>query len=142
MKHLVIFVMAFGLSIHCFAQESKKEQKDSEPLYSAKNFGETRQAKEVERQMRTRDYSSFNKKIEKAVKDAVQNGSSNKSSSGSSSSSSSNSSSNSNKDSSTSKNSGSNQSQSKNSNSDNNASKCTSCTKQADALKNWNSRKQ
>ena len=112
---------------------------NSEPVYSAKNFGETNQAKEVERQMRNRNYS--NQKLEKAVKDAVRE-SSNSSTSGSSNSSSSNSSSgsgnssNSNKGSSTSSNSGSNQSQTKNSNSDNTTSKCTSCTKKADALKN------
>jgi hypothetical protein len=112
---------------------------NSEPVYSAKNFGETKQARDVERQMRTRDYSSFNQKVEKAVKDAV-NGESNKSSSGSTNSSSSNSSSgsgnsSSNKGSSTSTNSGSNQSQTKNSNSEDNG-KCTDCSKQAEALKN------
>lgn len=143
-KAILLFCTSCALMLRPIAGHAQSRM-NLDPVYSAKHFGENDQAKEVERQMRTRNYSSFNQKLEKTVNDAVQSGSSNKSSSGSTNSSSSNcssgsgNSSNSNKGSSTSTNSGSNQSQTKNNNSEDNG-KCTDCSKQAEALKN--SRKQ
>lgn len=129
------------------SNDSKEaSKKDSERLSSAKNFGETPQAKEVERQLEKRDYSTFNQKVENGVKDAVKNAqgkSDNNTSSDSSSNKDSNtksgnntsSGSSSNKDSST-KSSNNTSSGSNTSSSGNDASKCSTCTDKAKALKN------
>ena len=111
-----------------FNDSKEASKKDSDRLSSAKNFGETPQAKEVERQMEKRDYSTFNQKVDNGVKDAVkdaQGKSDNNTSSGSSSK----------KDSST-KSSNNTSSGSSTSSSGNEASKCSTCTDKAKALKN------
>lgn len=130
-------LMSWPIAGH--AQNENSSKTDSKEVCNAKNYNETNQAKQAEKVCRDHDTSGLNKKVEEKVNKATrQSSSQEKNNNGSSNGTSSNKGSGSGSSNSSSGSSSNNGSST--SSSGNTTSKCTSCTKQADALKN--SRKQ